>query len=178
MSIKTSSRPPNAKGPTAKASPRSDARFDVANRVFFRLYQTSNLMHRTGTRAVSTHGATTQQWAVMGALARTAYLDDGMSVKELMAFLAVSRQSLTIVLNRLEGLALVERVRVDGDGRVRRIRLTSHGRASWTRMLTDIHAYYAAAIDGLSTADAQLLFTLLDRLLNNLRSLDVPEPTS
>jgi MarR family transcriptional regulator, organic hydroperoxide resistance regulator len=174
MSIKASPR--RSKRPSvAKPAARSDARFDVANRVFFRLYQSSNLMHRTGTRAVATHSATTQQWAVMGALARTTHLADGMPVKELMRFLAVSRQSLTIVLNRLEGLALIERVRVNGDGRVRRIRLTRHGRTSWTAMLTDIHGYYAAAIDGFSTADAQLLFTLLDRLLINLRGLDISE---
>jgi len=44
--------------------------FDVANRVFFRLYQASNLMHRQGTRYVDQYGTTTQQWAVLGALAR------------------------------------------------------------------------------------------------------------
>ncbi len=45
-------------------------RFDVANRLFFRLYQSSNLMHKNGTKAVASFGSTTQQWAVMGALAR------------------------------------------------------------------------------------------------------------
>ena len=49
---------------------KTGVEFDVANRVFFRLYQASNLMHKQGTRYVGPFGATTQQWAVLGALAR------------------------------------------------------------------------------------------------------------
>ncbi len=56
-------------------------RFDVANRLFFRLYQSSNLMHKNGTKAVASFGSTTQQWAVMGALARPRVRNEGMSVK-------------------------------------------------------------------------------------------------
>lgn len=146
-------------------------RFDVANRVFFRLYQASNLMHRTGTRAVAEHGATTQQWAVMGALSRPGVADMGMSVKELMALLDVSRQSLTIVLNRMEGLGLVERVRLETDGRIRRIRLTPLGHRTWVAMLSNIRAYYAAAIAEFSVEDAELLYGLLDRLTSKLRTV-------
>jgi MarR family transcriptional regulator, organic hydroperoxide resistance regulator len=149
----------------------ADMRFDVANRLFFRLYQASNLMHRTGTRAVNGHGATTQQWAVMGALSRAMIVDAGMSVKALMSTLAVSRQSLTMVLNRMEGLGLVERVRLETDGRIRRVRLTASGRATWTKMLVDIRTFYATAIADFSTADAHLLLTLLDRLTAKLGRL-------
>ena len=156
-----------------KAKPRGAGaqRFDVANRMFFRLYQASNLMHRTGTRAVSAHGATTQQWAVMGALSRPGILEAGMSVKELMALLAVSRQSLTMVLNRMEGIGVIERVRLLDDGRIRRIRLTRSGRSTWAAMLRDIDDYYRLAIADLSTADAELLLALLDRLAIKLDSL-------
>lgn len=150
---------------------RRDRRFDVANRVFFRLYQSSNLMHRTGTRAVSAHGATTQQWAVMGALSRASVVEQGMSVKDLMAFLAVSRQSLTMALNRLERLDLVERVRADADGRVRNVRLTRTGRTSWTRMLAEIRDYYEAALAEFSDEEAETLFRLLDRLTQRLGRL-------
>ena len=92
------------------------ARFDVANRLFLRLYQASNLLHKTGTRAVAGFGATTQQWAVMGALARPGNRDSGLTVKELIAFLMVSRQNLTAVIDRLVAAGLVERLRAGGDG--------------------------------------------------------------
>jgi hypothetical protein len=48
------------------------ARMELANRLFFRLYQCANMLHKTGTRAVEKEGLTTQQWAVLGALSRTA----------------------------------------------------------------------------------------------------------
>jgi hypothetical protein len=43
---------------------------EMANRLFFRLYQCANMLHKTGTRAVADEGLTTQQWAVLGALSR------------------------------------------------------------------------------------------------------------
>ena len=47
-----------------------NVRMELANRLFFRLYQCANMLHKTGTRAVETEGLTTQQWAVLGALSR------------------------------------------------------------------------------------------------------------
>ena len=46
------------------------ARMELANRLFFRLYQCTNMLHKTGSRAVEAEGLTTQQWAVLGALSR------------------------------------------------------------------------------------------------------------
>ncbi len=143
-------------------------RFDIANRLFLRLYQASNLMHKTGTRAVSVFGATTQQWAVLGALSRPAVHQRGMTVKDLIAFLMVSRQNLTAVLDRLEGAGLVERVRIVGDGRLRHVRLTAAGDRNWSEMLASIRDYYADALADFSTEDCLLLFRLLDRLRDSL----------
>lgn len=157
------------------ATDHPDARFDVANRLFLRLYQASNLMHKTGTRAVARHGATTQQWAVMGALSRPAAQGRGMTVKELIGFLMVSRQNLTGVLARLEQLGLVERVRgADGDGRLRHVRLTPRGDRVWAAMLADIRRYYGDVLDSFSLDECVLLFRLLDRLRDRLAELPPP----
>jgi hypothetical protein len=43
---------------------RDLTRLEIANRLFFRLYQCTNMLHKTGTRAVEKEGLTTQQWAV------------------------------------------------------------------------------------------------------------------
>lgn len=152
------------------ALPVSD--FEIANRLFFRLYQASNLLHKTGTRAVSDYGATTQQWAVLGALARPAIIEDGLSVKQLLEYLLVSRQNLTPVLDRLEGACLVERVRDLADGRKRQIRLTTNGREVWARMRGDIERYYASALEGFSLEESFLLMRLLERLGKGLEALD------
>jgi DNA-binding MarR family transcriptional regulator len=153
-------------------SPNRDdaaARFDIANRLFLRLYQASNLMHKTGTKAVSRFGATTQQWAVLGALSRPAVRERGMTVKELIAFLMVSRQNLTAVLDRLEEGGLVERIRAaGGDGRLRHVRLTPDGDRVWADMLGSIRRYYEEALAGFSTEECVQLFRLLDGLRDSL----------
>src|SRR5690349_2164047 len=94
-----------------RLGPLSAEEFDAANRAFFRLYQSSNLLHKVGTRSVSSLGTTTQQWAVIGALARPADRDMGLTVKALMELLTVSRQTITPLLDRLEQRGWLERVR-------------------------------------------------------------------
>ena len=150
---------------------KDDARLEVANRLFFRLYQASKLMHKTGSRSLAKFRSTTQQWAVLSALSRPAVRKHGMTVKELIEFLLTSRQNLTAVLNRLERLGLIERVRIATDGRIRRIRLTKHGAKIWNRMLVNIRAYYKRALDGFSNEECLMLYRLLDRLKSRLASL-------
>lgn len=150
---------------------RADARFDIANRMFLRLYQASNLLHKTGTKAVAAFGATTQQWAVLGALSRPPALAQGMTVKQLLSFLTVSRQNLTAVLDRLELAGLVKRARTDGDGRLRHIKLTAIGAETWAAMQPSIRDYYAVALDGFSLDETVTLYRLLDRLRNGLGAI-------
>jgi DNA-binding MarR family transcriptional regulator len=142
--------------------------FDVANRVFFRLYQASNLMHKQGTRYVGKFGTTTQQWAVLGALARPLVRDKGMTVKDLIGFLDVSRQNLTAVLERLESRGWIKRAKDKHDGRSRRIRLSSEGKSTWARMQEPIEAFYTAALISFSHDDQIALYRLLDRLKTSL----------
>src|SRR6266404_7081545 len=154
---------------------KTGVEFDVANRVFFRLYQASNLMHKQGTRYVGKFGTTTQQWAVLGALARPLVREDGMTVKDLIEFLDVSRQNLTAVLDRLEGRGWIKRIKDKDDGRSKRIRLTGEGKSTWARMQEPIEAFYSAALSTFShedqvrseehTSELQSLAYLVCRLL-------------
>ncbi|MGL4286942.1 MAG: MarR family winged helix-turn-helix transcriptional regulator [Phreatobacter sp.] len=153
------------------AGERSRSRFNVANRLFFRLYQSSNLMHKNGTRAVAEFGSTTQQWAVLGALARPQVAQAGMSVKDLIEFLLVSRQNLAAVLDRLEARGWIERVKDAVDGRSRRSRLTPQGTDVWDRMLDDIGAFYKASLTDFTTEELMLLSKLLDRLKDGIGAL-------
>lgn len=153
-----------AESSNALTDRREGDRFDVANRLFLRLYQASNLLHKTGTRAVAAYGATTQQWAVLGALSRPANRARGMTVKQLVAFLMVSRQNLAAVLDRLEAAGLVGRARIAGDGRLRHVCLTEQGEATWLAMQDSIRSYYADALAGFTTQEAVELYRLLDRL--------------
>lgn len=159
--------------PKQAAAPATNAdRFDVANRLFFRLYQSSNLMHKNGTRAVSGFGSTTQQWAVLGALARPRVRKDGMNVKELIAFLMVSRQNLAAVLDRLEARGWIEKIKDAADGRARRSRLTVKGIAIWDNMLVAISDFYEAALADFTNEEQLLLYRMLDRLKDGLGALN------
>jgi MarR family transcriptional regulator, organic hydroperoxide resistance regulator len=144
---------------------------DIANRLFFKLYQSSNLMHKAGTSAVSSFGATTQQWAVLGALSRPQAEKRGLSVKELMEYLMVSRQSLTAILDRLELAGLIDRTRTEGDGRLRHVRLTEKGVKTWADMRPSIRGFYDAALADFSVEESYLLMRLLDRLSAGLAKL-------
>ena len=128
-------------------------------------------MHKVGTRAVSRFGSTTQQWAVLGALARPRIGQVGMSVKELIAFLLLTRQNLSIVLDRLESRGWIERMQDLEDRRSRRIRLTETGQAEWTRMLVEIGGFYEASLAGLSSEELLQLYRLLDRLRDGLATM-------
>ena len=64
-------------------------KMELANRLFFRLYQCANMLHKTGTRAVEAQGLTTQQWAVMGALSRPEAAQ-GMGMGDLARYLLMS----------------------------------------------------------------------------------------
>ena len=159
----TTTKPPEPLPTTDKAN--------IANRLFFRLYQASNLMHKVGTNAVGAFDTTTQQWAVLGALSRPQAVDQGMSVKSLMEFLMVSRQSLTASLDRLEAAGLVDRTRTEGDGRLRLVRMTEKGHRTWTEMRPFIRSFYEDALTDFSIEETYLLMRLLDRLTAGLAKL-------
>ena len=67
----------------------------VANRLFFRLFQTGNTLQR---QVQNEMGVSTVQWAVLGALSREGY-EQGISFNMLTEYLVVSRQSLDGVIN-------------------------------------------------------------------------------
>ena len=151
---------------------REAARIELANRLFFRLYQCANLLHKTGSRAVESEGLTTQQWAVLGALSRPES-EAGMSVNELARYLLVSRQNLSGVLGRMERDGHIGAEADPSDRRSRLIRMTDHGRHVWRNLaLPKIHAYYAQALDEFSLGDITHTVHYLMRLLENMQRLD------
>jgi len=143
---------------------------EMSNRIFFRLYQCANMMHKTGTRALEEYGITTQQWAVLGALTRP-QAAGGMQVGDLAKFLLVSRQNLTGVINRMERDGYIERVKDASDGRSRRVRLTGRGERVWQSITPLIYAYYDEALKEFSLNDRVEFFHHLNSLLGNMERL-------
>jgi len=147
-------------------------RMELANRVFFRLYQCANMLHKTGTRAIEDEGLTTQQWAVLGALSRPAALG-GMKMGDLARYLMVSRQNLAGVVGRLERDGHLESATDSADRRSRLIRLTESGHQVWQQhALPKIHAFYGQALEGFSTNDMIHTVHYLLQMLGNMQRLD------
>lgn len=150
----------------------TSARADLANRVFFRLYQCANMLHKTGTRAVEAEGLTTQQWAVLGALSRPD-AEGGMSVGDLARYLMVSRQNLSGLISRMESAGHIGSAPDGRDRRSRLVTMTESGRDVWTRLAQPkIHDYYEQALDGFSSNDLTHTLHYLLKLLENMKRLD------
>ncbi len=150
----------------------STTKTEMANRLFFRLYQCANMLHKTGSRAVEAEGLTTQQWAVLGALSRD-QADAGMSIGDLARYLMVSRQNLSGLIGRMERDG---HVAVAPDGRDRRSRvatMTDSGRHVWHKLaLPKIHAYYEQILGDFSINDVTHTLHYLLKMLENMQRLD------
>ncbi|MFC0342445.1 MarR family winged helix-turn-helix transcriptional regulator [Paracoccus niistensis] len=143
----------------------------LRNRLFFRLYQTANLLNKTGTRALEDHGVTTQQWAILGALADPRS-QGGISVGDLAGLLMVSRQNLTGVLSRLEARGLITRTVDERDKRSRFICLTDEGLQRWAAMQPQINEFYQASLAEFSNSDIIAAMHYLEKLRNNFIALE------
>ncbi|HSN31150.1 MAG TPA: MarR family transcriptional regulator [Ideonella sp.] len=145
---------------------------ELANRLFFRLYQCANMLHKTGSRAVEAEGLTTQQWAVLGALSRE-QAQGGMSIGDLARYLMVSRQNLSGLIGRMERDG---HVRIAADGRDRRSRLvtmTESGLHLWNvQARPKIRAYYEQVLADFSVNDMTHTLHYLLKLLENMQQLD------
>ncbi len=147
-------------------------RMDLANRLFFRLYQCANMLHKTGSRAVETEGLTTQQWAVLGALSRP-QAQGGMSIGDLARYLLVSRQNLAGLISRMERDGHIGTAPDGRDRRSRLVTMTESGNDVWNvQARPKIHAYYEQALDGFSTNDLTHTLHYFLKLLDNMKRLD------
>ncbi|MDP3521098.1 MAG: MarR family transcriptional regulator, partial [Hydrogenophaga sp.] len=111
-------------------SEAQEMRTELANRLFFRLYQCANMLHKTGSRAIEEEGLTTQQWAVLGALSRP-QVDGGMKLGDLARYLMVSRQNLSGLISRMERDGHICSAPDGRDRRSRLVTMTESGREVW-----------------------------------------------
>jgi DNA-binding MarR family transcriptional regulator len=153
-------------------SKTDDAKMELANRLFFRLYQCANMLHKTGSRAVEAEGLTTQQWAVLGALSRDK-AEAGMSIGDLAKYLMVSRQNLSGLIGRMERDGHVAIAPAGQDRRSRVVTMTDSGRHVWHALaLPKIQAYYEEIVGDFSVNDLTHVLHYLLKILENMERLD------
>jgi DNA-binding MarR family transcriptional regulator len=152
------------------------AKLELANRLFFRLYQCANMLHKTGSRAVEAEGLTTQQWAVLGALSRQE-AKAGLSVGDLARYLMVSRQNLAGLISRMERDGHIAVAPGASDRRARIVSMTTAGRRTWSELaLPKIRAYYEEILVDFSINDTAHMLHYLLKMLNNMQRLDSGGP--
>lgn len=140
---------------------------EIHSRLIFRLFQTSNVMHRSGTLALNSVGVTSQQWSVLGALSRPK-VEAGMTVNDMCRYLMVSRQSLSLMLNRLEAVGYVKRIQDKRDQRSKRIVLTESGREALNEINRLMQVFFEKVMKGLSRDDQISCVHYLTRLRDNM----------
>jgi len=142
---------------------------DLNNRLFFRLLQVANVMHNVATQAVKTLDVTSQQWSVLGALAR--FEESGVaSVNDLSAHLRRSRQNLSSILQRLERMGLTERVPVPSDLRQRSVVMTEKGKELWRALQRIAGPFHEGALRDFTVAERLQFLELITRLERDMRS--------
>ena len=144
----------------------------VANRLFFRLFQASNILQKQTVNAV---GLTTVQWAVLGALSRSGY-EEGIAFHDLTEYLVVSRQNLDGVLKRLEREGYVRRTPHPDDGRARLILLTPDGRDFWASIQQKIRYFYTEGLKSMGFDETVSLLHYLNKFQKDLEQIQ-PYPT-
>jgi DNA-binding MarR family transcriptional regulator len=161
---------------TKIASDKATTKIELANRLFFRLYQCANMLQKTGTRAVEAEGITTQQWAVLGALSRPAAVA-GMSIGDLARYLMVSRQNLAGLIGRMERDGHVAIMADARDRRSRLVTMTDKGRHVWHVLAQPkIRAYYDQVLADFSINDTTHALHYLLKILDNMKRIDDGAP--
>lgn len=147
-------------------------KMELANRVFFRLYQCANMLHKTGSRAVEAEGLTTQQWAVLGALSMEKSAG-GMSIGDLAKYLMVSRQNLSGLISRMERDGHVTIVPDGRDRRSRLVSMTESGKHVWHDLARPkILAYYEEILGDFSINDVTHTLHYLLKILESMKRVD------
>lgn len=147
----------------------SSERSGMANRLFFRLFQTGNTLQRQVQKEM---GISTVQWAVLGALSREGY-ERGISFNMLTEYLVVSRQSLDGVLKRMERDSHVLRIPHPDDGRARLVVMTEQGRAFWGQLQQRIYDFYDEGLKHFGFDDIVSVLHYLNKLQDNLAEVDL-----
>ncbi|MFZ5652874.1 MAG: MarR family winged helix-turn-helix transcriptional regulator [Pseudomonadota bacterium] len=142
-------------------------------RLFFRLYQASNISLRRAAQILDEFNLSAQQLSVLGSLSRPGF-EAGMTVSELVDYLLVSRQSLNGVLNRMEAAGYVRRMVNADDQRSRRVVLSPLGREVFRKMRPRMLAFYRDSLSDMSEQEQEdgirSLNSIIERMTGKSRS--------
>jgi homoprotocatechuate degradation regulator HpaR len=124
--------------------------------------------------ALREQGLSPQQWRVIRALVE----EEGLDASELAQRCFLLLPSLSRILQNLERRGLIERRPDAGDARRSLISLTAQGRALFDRLAPVNEARYAHITQRFGYGKLELLYELLDELVEKLEAAEVSEETA
>ncbi|MBT9382438.1 MarR family transcriptional regulator [Pseudooceanicola sp. CBS1P-1] len=136
--------------------------------------EAAGLLKRAFEREARPYRLTLLQWRILGALGER----DGQTQTELGQELRTGAMTISDVVERLEGMALVRREVDPGDSRAKRVHLTEKGAALRRRMRDKAERVYGQALDGLTPAEIAATEEVLRRISDNLLGQTGPAPRS
>ena len=95
-------------------------------------------------------------------------LNPGTSQNEIASTLVIKKSAVTKVIKELEERGLVQREKVAADKRYNALSLTEAGRAKYDGISARMREQHEALVAPFSEAEQQMLFGLLNRLLEHL----------
>lgn len=141
---------------------------ELNNRLFFRLFQASNLYERKAQQQLGFSGV---QGALLGALAQDP--GRGIPLSDLVEYLAVSRQNLDGVLKRLEKKGCVRRIEDPANRRVKLVHITEAGQRAWQELFARTLEFYRQGTEGIPHPTKRAFVEVLSRVNRALRSIDL-----
>lgn len=120
------------------------------------------------TRVVRDYGITLPMWRVLAALNER----DGQRMGELAERTSIDASTLSRVIDAMERLGLVDRLRQDDDARSVAVHVTGPGRDLTARIVPLALHYETVALQGFSGPQAKLLKRMLVQLYRNMDALD------
>ena len=136
-------------------------------KLFFRLYQASNISLRRVAKILDEFNMSAQQLSILGSLSRPGF-QGGMTVSEMVNYLLVSRQSLNGVLNRMEEAGYVRRLVNPDDQRSRRVVLSPLGREVFAKMRPRLLEFYRESLAELSEQEQEDGVRSLDYIIAHM----------
>lgn len=127
--------------------------------------QLANLLNRRLTPVFEKAGVTPQQWAVLSAIASS---DGPTTLAAVARRLAVSKQNMTGMMDRLEQLGLIERAEDPHDLRSSRVELSRRGRTLIDKVGPAYEEWRDSLAAELSERDLRLVVRAVNRLIARL----------
>jgi len=133
------------------------------------LHDAARLLKADFERRARGYGLTLLQWRVLRQLSRR---DDGLRQTDLARRVEASPMTVSDVLDRLEGVGLVQREVDPKDSRAKRARITGKAQALLDDVQSVVAETYDQALAGIDPADRGALMRCLQQIVANLETTD------